>query len=496
MGKNDKPTLNCEHPFRILRYSMRNLWLLIFPLLRGFSVYSFSTEGAYLWLKGAWADILVVVLIIMFGAVRWRMTGFIVNNESITYREGVIFRLTTEIPFENISVTTIEKPFYLIPLKGVRVSFDTRAGFFRTTDLKLLLTNKDAQSLLDRIPNINVKKSFDEKHSSLSVFLFSIFHSSGLSGAMYIGILFVKGGDIAQGLILEYLSKLTETTEKLTSGFILKIPGAALAVGTFFIGAWFLSFTINLFRYINFGLMSDDNVLDIRCGFLNRRHYRINYDQINFTDSRCDLIMKKFEAEAVTVSCAGYGTSSRHLPVALPVNSENKPVKLFERLGTEEKMKKVYKPRSSGWWNYVWLPFLSTVFLFPLSDKAAQLFPHFSDLIRFTGIMLIIPSVWCVIVKTVAFKCSRVFLSEDRIRIVCSKWTTFHTVNAKRQNIVKMDIMQTIIQKFSRKCRITFWLCGEGITKYTLRAMDIADAKKIANELGFGIGIDESTSLE
>lgn len=36
-----------EHPIKILRYSAKNLWLLIFPLLRSLRFYPFSLPETY-----------------------------------------------------------------------------------------------------------------------------------------------------------------------------------------------------------------------------------------------------------------------------------------------------------------------------------------------------------------------------------------------------------------------------------------------------------------
>ena len=60
-----------EHPLRILKYSLKNIWLLIFPLLRGVSVLSFNPKGIYAWIKGAWLDIAVIGIILVYGFIRW-----------------------------------------------------------------------------------------------------------------------------------------------------------------------------------------------------------------------------------------------------------------------------------------------------------------------------------------------------------------------------------------------------------------------------------------
>lgn len=48
-----------EHPIRILKYSIKNLWLLIFPLIRGIHAITFDVGKLYHWIKGAWFDIAI-----------------------------------------------------------------------------------------------------------------------------------------------------------------------------------------------------------------------------------------------------------------------------------------------------------------------------------------------------------------------------------------------------------------------------------------------------
>ena len=60
-----------EHPIKILRYSAKNLWLLIFPLLRSLRFYPFSLQNLIDWGAGAWFDLLVALLILGIGTLRW-----------------------------------------------------------------------------------------------------------------------------------------------------------------------------------------------------------------------------------------------------------------------------------------------------------------------------------------------------------------------------------------------------------------------------------------
>lgn len=477
-----------EHKLRILRYSIRNLWLMIFPLLRLVTILTFNPEGFRAWLEGVWVDLLVLFAIMIFGFVRWCCTNVKITDNAVIYSEGVIFHVRTEIPLENISLFTMEKPFYLLPMRAVKVNIDTRAGFFRTTDLKLLLRKKDADDLNSRIPLLThaVRKNDISKPDFLSILIFSVFFSSGFSGAFYIAAFLVKGGDIAYDIILMSLNRITETTEKLTSGFILKIPGAAVAVGTFFLCAWILSFLVNVQRYSRFEVLSDKKVLNVVCGLFNRRSYSINFDHLNYYDLRQNLIMYFFNYVSLNINCAGYGTGSRHLPVLIPIVKEEELENRFQQFGVISSRKMKYKPRYNSWWNYTWIPLTISVSLPKLTKLAADFLPDFSELIVFSGRMLMIPSVWFVIIKIFAMLFSGVTLKDNNVIVKCCKSNSFHTVSADKDNIVKVEIMQSPFQKYlNGKCRLTFWICGEGVSKYSVRAMDLNDAAHISRLLGF-----------
>ena len=65
------PAVYREHPIKILRYSAKNLWLLIFPLLRSLRFYPFSFQNLIDWGAGVWFDLLVALLILGIGTLRW-----------------------------------------------------------------------------------------------------------------------------------------------------------------------------------------------------------------------------------------------------------------------------------------------------------------------------------------------------------------------------------------------------------------------------------------
>lgn len=478
-----------EHPLRILRYSMRNIWLLIFPLLRGLSILSMDAAGFYAWVQGAWLDIAVIGVILIFGFVRWYFSRIDIDDSHITHNEGLLIRIRTTIPLESISVANAEKPIYLIPFGGMRFSCDTRAGIFKSTDMKLLVTNKVCAKLMEHIPDVNEKQTVKDmpRPTALSVLLFSAFFSSGFSGAVYIAMFFYKGGSIAQDIISLSLSRITETTEMLTHRLLLKIPGAAIAVGSFFLAAWLLSFIVNVLRYSHFKIKADRDCLNVVCGITNRREYRIRSSHINYADLRQNLIMKLCGAVTVYVSCAGYGYDSQHLPVLLPIRREKNLGSGLEKLGISNAGELDFCPDWTGFLSYLFNPVAAANLVFPLYYVLEGIFPRLAELSYFFAVMLEIPLVWLVLVKTVALFTSGISVDEERILIRCSKWTAFHTVIADRSSIVKAELRQSLLQKPGKKCNIIIWFCGESSSSYMVRAISLRDGIKIMKTLGYDI---------
>ena len=145
-----------------------------------------------------------------------------------------------------------------------------------------------------------------------------MFFSSGLSGAVYIAAFFFKGGEIARSIISEYFRRISEGTGKVSAINLFRISDTAYGIGVFFIGAWLISFIINIQRYSRFSVSIDSRCMKLSYGAVTQRNYRIISSYINFVDLRQNLIMKLSGAITVHISCPGYGAGHRSLPVLLP----------------------------------------------------------------------------------------------------------------------------------------------------------------------------------
>lgn len=482
-----------EHPLRILKYSAKNIWLLIFPFLRGLRTYHFSKDFFYTWIQGAWKDILVIGVIILFGLIRWFFSRIEIRDDMLIHHDGVFFRLDTFIPFDNVSCATVENPVHFAVFGARRLSCDTRAGIFKAVDIRLMVNDKVCREIMKHAPDISAEKRSSElkRPSALSLLLFSVFFSSGFSGTVYVAMFFLKGGDIAHDIISMSLNTLTKETAKLTDKLLLKIPSVALVIGVFFLGSWFVSFIVNLLRYARFRIESDDRCIKISYGIINHIDYRIKLAHINYTDIRQNLIMKLLGAVTVNISCAGYGAAKNRMPVLVPVRRERDIAKGFENIGVLSGADASFKAKKSGAGSYLLLPVIAAVTVVPLyhmsRDAVMSFFPKLDDLFHFAAVMAEIPLIWHIIVKLAALLTSEISFSGDKIMIRCSKWNSFHTVAGDRKRVAKVEIEQNLLQKLSKRCAVSIWFGSEEYKRFKVKAMGEADALKIAEKLGYDI---------
>lgn len=481
-----------EHPATILKYSVKNIWLLVFPLIRGINVFRLDKDFFYEWFKGAWFDLIIVAFIILFGFIRWKCSVIEIGESSITHRDGIIIRVRKTIPYCNISSTSYEYPFYLRPVNAVKVRCDTSAGIFRASDMSFMVQKDVGKKLALQLPKVGDHGEIYDftKPSAFSVILFSMFFSSGLTGMIYLATFFYKGGSIARDMIGKYLERITYGTEEFSKRLLLRIPDATLGIGVFFIGAWFIAFVMNLLRYSDFSICSDDRQINVRYGVFTHKDYRLNKKHINYVDMRQNLVMKIFRATTVHISCAGYGNTRKSLPVLIPVRREKNVVAELSSLGAVRNVKCEYKPKLRGIWQYIWLPVLVTLTLVPSYLIVSDVIPMLNKLTVFVAIMAEIPAAWMIIVKLISLFTSGVAVYDDKIRIRYSRFAAFHTVIADRKKLVKVQIEQTLFQRINKRRNITFWFEGESKRRHKIRAMSASDTAEILELLGYDSDID------
>ena len=248
-----------EHPLKIIKNAAKNIWLLVFPLLRGIRTFTLDFNAFYTWIKGAWFDILVILFILGFGYFRWLFTWFRFEKNNVCLISGIFVNKEIIIPYKNISAVTAEHSFFLRPFKAAKVSVDTCAGTFGTSDMSLLIRREDLKMLRRKLPEVHKegKKTFEFKPKWFTIVFFSFVFSNSLSGIVYLSTFLFQSGRIIKDLLETELVEFIKLANGVSAKLALKIPPAAIILGFLVIITWLFSFAANILRYAGFIMKKD-----------------------------------------------------------------------------------------------------------------------------------------------------------------------------------------------------------------------------------------------
>ncbi|MBQ8825185.1 MAG: PH domain-containing protein [Ruminococcus sp.] len=476
-----------EHPIKILRYTAKNLWLLIFPLIRGIKFFPFSTKEIASWISGAWFDLFICGLILMYGILRWYYCGFNYSKQTIRFQCGIFIKKEIEIPCNRITVATIERPFYLIPLKAVILRIHTGSE----PDVKLIIHKSQIIKLQYKIPILKIISIPEQQHNlkPLHLFLFSFLFSSSLSGAVYAAAVFVQGGRITRDIFQELqLEELFETITTKASFYFQGIPKIAISLGILILSAWLLSFLLNLFRYYHFKFYCGNDTFSVRMGFLSYRKYYIKRGEVYYADIRQNLIMKLCNMQSIYINCPGYGNFKREFPVLVPLLIKKYTPEFLKALIPDIKISSdKYKCHSSkrAIFMFVWQPLLSIVIIVCIVLFIIPYLYELESILYFFMFMALVPSCWILIIRIVSVFNTEICIDENHIWLHYSKGSIFHTVVASKNRLVKINITQTWFNKRKDLCNVTFYFQGQHKKKHKIIGVSRKEIDNLMEKLTF-----------
>ena len=479
-----------EHPLRILRYCTKYLWLLIFPIIRG--AYHFTTtEDLVKWVRGAWIDILILTAIVGFGWLVWFFRKFTIENGQIYVQDGFIFTRRRYLPLRNLSAMTVEYPLWLRPVGAVYLSCDTASGLLEATDIKLMIHRRHEPLFLEAVPCVRQGERQHYRHRGgvWRVLLFSLIFSSGLSSAVYLAFFWFQSGRIAHDLIEEFrLTEHLNTFSEELAARLEGIPPAAVTVGIIILSMWLLSFIRNVIRYGGFEMQSDQHIVSIKSGLVTRRRFQLVNRKINFVDLRQNLLTKLCRISSLAVNIPGYGNQQGSIPVCLPILTRKELNATLPMLFPGIRIThRTLRPPWDAWFSYICMPLYAGLLVLPAMHNARKLLPqitvimqfvpHITDVLDFLQVMLFIPIVWKLIIQIVAYRTTGLSITDGRICVRYCSWTTFHTVIADTDTIVKVRIHRHFWHRWTGKCHVLLYFQSEVMRRCHLWCMDYKTAR-------------------
>ena len=478
-----------EHPFTIIRHGLKNIWLLIFPVLRGIRSLSLDFETFYTWLRGAWFDILIILAILAFGFFRWLFTWYRFDRHHIRLMTGIFIKTEKAVPYSSITAVTAEHTFYLRPFKAVKLQISTRAGIFGSNGIKLTVNRDHIKTFYKHIPELRMKekKSFEFRPKWYAMIIYSLIFSSSLSGVIYLATVVFHAGRIATETVRDVpdvYRLANDVSENMSEKMPIHmdIPPWVIIILFILAGTWLFSFVSNLLRYSGFVIKKDNSMLRIISGAVTKRVYHIVPDKINYVDLRQNFLMKLFGLVSLTINCSGYGTTRYEHPVVLPILTKDQANRILELMGFEKYIReREIKPEKMAAWSYISIPtfFLAAI---PLTAYIlARNIPRIEH-IMFIGVIIAeIPIVWMIIVKIGAFLTTGITMEDNYCCIHYSRFYAFHTILADKNKLVKIEGFQDIIDERIDRCRLDLYFSSQSTRCHKVKGLNIEDVRSIVD---------------
>lgn len=465
-----------QHPIKIIKLMTKNFWLLLIPLVRGL----IHLHGdIYSWVRGAWVDILVILVIAGAAFLRWYFTWYELRGSSIVIKRGVIARARFTVPFTSVCAISAERKFFFRPIRAVNLYLDTNSGTIENADIQITVSLKDYETLFKLISKRKDPSGFKTSYrpSQTNLVLFSFVFSSTLSGVVFLATLLIQSSKIVgRSLEQTLMTAVTDVSHKLAFG----LPPLAIAVSLVMAAGWIFSFASNLLRHLGFKIERINKIINIRTGFFTKRHYYINSDKINYADLRQNLLTKLFSIMSVHVNCSGYGKAKNEIPVFVPITTKDQVFSSLQLLlPNMSVVDGGIKPRWNYFFRFIWVPLFAMLGIPVAAFILNMFFPLWNSMILFVAVMSEIPIIWLLIAKFTHFFTTRISYSDKSLCLKYSFGYAFHTILIPKNKIAKITVRQSIFQTPARSCDVRIYSNSEFTKCHRVICMPIDDVLEL-----------------
>lgn len=468
-----------QHKIAILKYTTKNFWLLLIPLVRGLFALGFDF---YNWFRGAYLDIIVILLIIGLAVLRWRFVQFQILEDGVAVRTGVVMRSEFTVPYRALSCVSSKRAMWFRPIKAVTVSLDSDSHSVPNkrgkADVEIIMKIADYDELYQKAPSDTGAAKITYYASKYNLIFFSLVFSSTLSGVIFLGTFFIQGGKIVGGelerLLITAVSDVTSRVQTIVDGVTPFSVGLTLVIAL----GWGFSFFSNLLRHINFKAQRFGNNIFVENGFFSRWKYYVNGTRVNYADLRQNLLMKACKVMSVHVSCTGYGKSKNEIPVFVPVTTRDRVIGSMRLLLPSFTVSDIsIKTKGSYILPFIWASLIAAA-AFPVGAVlGVRFFPEWESVIKFLLIMGEIPSLYMLAVGFAAKFSTGIGIGDSTVTLKYCRTNKFHTVIVPKNKIVYVRLSRTVFQLMNGTADVWVYTRGERAARHRIRGIPVAAAE-------------------
>ena len=449
-----------QHPLYVVHAFSKYLLLLIFPLLRSLLL---LRGDVWAWVRGTWFDLLIVVLIILFGVVQWRSIRYSLGEKGVYVESGFLVQEIRYLPYKNLSSIAVEEPFYLRPLRIARVLLE--AGAVRLAEGRG-----------------GPKGVRTYRPKALYIAILSLITSNTLTGVLFASTFISQSGKIL-GETFERL--LVDSIARIIRVLAFNIPPAAAIIAAVLLGGWAIAFLMTLISHLGFHATRENRLLSVRVGILTKKEAYMAVERINYVQLRQSLLTKLCGFCSAFLNCTGYGKEKNELAVLFPAVEQQDLRRTLRLILPEIKVSpRRYKPYIKVLTRFLIPPVTLIFAAAAVFGLAWFLFPNFRQVSLFLGIMAELPSIWWLFVKIAAYFHVGIGVRGDIYTFRFTFGYAFYTVALHKDKIAKVETQQSLFQKMSKCSDILIYPFSERGRRMRIHNIRQSEAEEFLRTLG------------
>ena len=244
------------HPLMIFSIIKPFLFILLIPVLRG--IVKYIENGKVTTILGQ--EIAVLLVILIYGVLRWRLFRLTLDDDAVTVREGLFMERKAVIPISGLSSVQSEQTPLDYILGSVTFRINTEAGSRQKTDYSFKLSRKDARTVADLL--YGHKSGEPVRFSPFKIALLAAATSSAFTG-MLVGVPILNNTAKLAGVgVNEILEQLNSVSNKFQTYFPPIVNIATLIL----LASFVVSFIYSFFKYLRFRIFLNEDRVEVRSG--------------------------------------------------------------------------------------------------------------------------------------------------------------------------------------------------------------------------------------
>lgn len=449
------------HPLYLYYDIKKWLLLLLLPILRAI----FANHDTISVILSSIRDVALATALIAYSAVKWRKSGYSLNN-GLILKQGLIYQRRIRVLAKDAASIEIERNPLMWLAGGRRVRINT-AGLKRRADATVYMPAKAAKIFSQHKTSGHIRRVYSR---IIPVVILSASSSNAALGLLTLAPALKQAGQI---LGREVSGEVYGLINRIIS---LGLPPLFNTIANILVLGWCFAFLRTFTRTAGFTAEREGSRIHLVSGLLTTRNIYIDGTRITSLELRQTLFMRLFGLHTVTITAAGYGREKGARPVIVPAAHPKELCQALDALLPEyPTCPATVHPPLKALAGYALPPLLFTLGSF-ITLYTGGIWNMFAAVWFILGI-------WWMIVRLTGYQRAGFGVNEEAVTMRYSIGLALYEIHLPRESADSIRITQMPWQKKGGTCTVELRSFGEKRRRHRVRALPYSEAKRLVELL-------------